>query len=288
MSRPARNPADAPLHVRVVEPVHFPDLSERRALKLTAVHRTVARAHFGTWIARTGRPDFASLTGVFTPLAHIDLSVTDLPLETTARLRVSGTSVLGRVLDADGRLRHLAREGHWKVSTLDGRAVAEARLVNVFTRYDPDPARRRITELPPELGLGPLPSRTIAMPTLDDLAPTDRTAELRDTESRVWHYSETDPNRHVNGMAYLKNLEDYLLQALHQRGHDAARLFPTRARVVYRKPCFRGETYQRLAWVRGEAPLVVTAAVIGSAAPPATRPAMAAELSFGLHEPAPN
>lgn len=287
MARTARNPADAALHVRVTEPVHFPDLSERRALKLVAVHRTVARAHFGTWLARIGRPDFGKLTGIFTPLVHIELAVSDLPLETTTRLRVAGRSVLARVLDARGRLRHLAREGLWKVTTLDGRRVAEARLVNVFTRYDPDPARRRVTELPPELGLGQLPDRIIEVPTLDDLVPPERPADLREDAVRAWHYSETDPNRHVNGMAYLRNLEDYLLQALHEQGHDAHRLFPTRARVVYRKPCFRGETYRRLGWCRGEAPLVLSAAVIAPDAPPGTRPAMAAELSFGLHEPDP-
>ena len=43
MSRAKGNPADAAVSVRVVEPIHFPDLSERRALKLSAVHRYVAR-----------------------------------------------------------------------------------------------------------------------------------------------------------------------------------------------------------------------------------------------------
>jgi len=210
MSRAKGNPADAAVSVRVVEPIHFPDLSERRALKLSAVHRYVARAHFGTWLARTGRPDFARLTGVFTPLVHVDFGVTDVPLEPSTRLRVAGRSRLARVLGRDGALRHIAREGSWTIRTSDGREVGRARLVNVFTRYDVDPARRRVTELPPELGLGLLPSNTIEVPTLDDLVPPGRAAEAREEEPRVWHYGETDPNRHVNGMAYLRALEDYL------------------------------------------------------------------------------
>jgi hypothetical protein len=285
MARAKQNPADAALSVRVVEPVHFPDLSERRALKLATVHRYVARAHFGTWLARTGRPDFARLTGVFTPLVHVEFAVTDIPLEPSMKLRVAGQSVLARVLDGAGGLRHIAREGSWTVRTPDGREVARARLVNVFTRYDTDPARRRVTELPAELGLGPLPSRTIEVPTLDDLVPTGRPPEDRDDEPRVWHYGETDPNRHVNGMAYLRSLEEYLATALHRRGHDLARLYEVRARLVYRKPCFRGQVYRRLAWCRGEAPLVMTAAVVGADARDGERPAMAAELTFGLHDP---
>jgi hypothetical protein len=284
--RPERNPADAALSVRAVEPVHFPDLSERRALKLAAVHRYVARAHFGTWLARTGRPDFARLTGVFTPLVHVEFAVTDVPLEPSTKLRVSGRSLLARVLGEDGGLRHIAREGTWTVRTPDGREVARARLVNVFTRYDADPARRRVTELPAELGLGLLPSRTIEVPTLDDLVPPGRAPDCRDAEPRVWHYGETDPNRHVNGMAYLRTLEEHLATSLHGRGHDLARLYEVRARLVYRKPCFRGRAYHRLAWCLGEAPLVMTAAVLGADARPGERPAMAAELTFGLHDEA--
>jgi len=284
MSRAKGNPADAAVSVRVVEPIHFPDLSERRALKLSAVHRYVARAHFGTWLARTGRPDFARLTGVFTPLVHVDFGVTDVPLEPSTRLRVAGRSRLARVLGRDGALRHIAREGSWTIRTSDGREVGHARLVNVFTRYDVDPARRRVTELPPELGLGSLPSNTIEVPTLDDLVPPGRAAEAREEEPRVWHYGETDPNRHVNGMAYLRALEDYLAALLHRRGHDLARLYEVRARLVYRKPCFRGQAYRRLAWCRGEAPLVMTAGVIGAGARADERPAVAAELTFGLHD----
>jgi hypothetical protein len=224
---------------------------------------------------------------VFTPLVHVEFAVTDITLEPAMKLRVSGQSVLARVLDREGGLRHIAREGSWTVRTPDGREVARARLVNVFTRYDVDPARRRVTELPPELGLGSLPSRTIEVPTLDDLVPAGRPPDTRDESPRVWHYGETDPNRHVNGMAYLRTLEEYLATALHERGHDLGRLYEVRARLVYRKPCFRGQAYHRLGWCRGEAPLVMTAGVIGADARASDRPAMAAELTFGLHDPMP-
>jgi len=35
------------------------------------------------------------------------------------------------------------------VYDLSGGLIARASLTNVFTRYDPDPARRRVTNLPP-------------------------------------------------------------------------------------------------------------------------------------------
>jgi hypothetical protein len=221
---------------------------------------------------------------VFTPLVHVDFAVTDIPLEPSARLRVAGESRLARVLDGEGGLRHIARQGSWTIRTSDGREVARARLVNVFTRYDVDPARRRVTELPPELGLGPLPSNTIDVPTLEDLVPPERAAECRDEEPRVWHYGETDPNRHVNGMAYLRTFEEQLATILHRRGHDLTRVYEVRARLVFRKPCFRGQGYRRLAWCRGESPLMMTAAVVAADAREGERPAVAAELTFGLHE----
>ena len=287
MPRAPRNPADLVLSTRLREPVRFTDLSERLAIKLSALPGYLSRAHFETWHRRVGAPDFSDFRGVFTPLVHVDVDVTDLPLASATMrgdLRVRGRTHLARSLDASGAVRRLAREGRYEVATEAGALVGRARFVNVFTRYDPDPARRRVTELPPELGLGVLPSRTVDVPEVADLLPAaERSPDFADREPAVWDYTQTDANRHVNGMEYLRSMEDFVAGALASRGHDLRLLFPARARIVYRKPCFRGERYERVAWLVGEAPLTVAGVFRKHGERPDSLPAVAIELSFGVH-----
>jgi hypothetical protein len=279
------NPADFVLTARLHEAVRFTDLSERLALKLSALPGYVSRAHFDSWHRRLGAPDFNDFTGVFTPLVFVDLEVTDTPLATRGSFRVRGHNHLGKSLDAQGGIRHLVREGIYAVATREGEPVGRARFVNVFTRYDADPARRRVTELPAAMGLGPAPSRLIDLPGMEDVLPdTGRQPDFRETERRTWHYSQTDANRHVNGMEYLRSMEDFVSCALAARGHDLRTLFPARARILYRKPCFRGEGYRRVAWFRGEAPLVVAGAFAKADDPPDGPPAVAIELTIGTHQ----
>jgi hypothetical protein len=71
---------------------------------------------------------------------------------------------------------------------------------------------------------------------------------------------------------------------LHRRGHDARRLYFSRTRILYRKPCFRGERYRRVAWFVGEAPLVIAAAIVKVDDPPGSRPAVAVELTVSRHD----
>jgi len=277
------NPADRAIHARLRETVAFPHLTERRALRLDAVQHYTARAHFGPWHRVLGTPDFEGRTGVFTPLAYVEVESTDQPCEPGETLRVTGCSHLARTLDAQGATRHLVREGVHEVATLAGALVARARLVNVFTRYDTDPVRRRVTELPPELGLGRSPSRVTEFPDADALVPPDRRPDFTESGTHVWHYGQTDPNRHVNGVEYLRTLEIYLADVLHAHGQDLGRLWASTARIVYRKPCFRGEGYRRVAWFRGEAPLVVCGAITKADDPPGGRPAAVVELTYRLH-----
>jgi hypothetical protein len=277
------NPADFVLTARLREPVRFTDLSERRALKLSALPGYLSRAHFDSWHRRLGAPNFDDMTGVFTPLHHVDVEVSDVPLATRALLVVRGHSHLARILDGDGGTRHIAREGVYTVAREDGTPVGRARFVNVFTRYDPDPARRRVIELPSELGLGTAPSRVIEVPRVESLLPTVQQPDFSEQAARVWHYTQTDPNRHVNGMEYLRGMEDFVSCGLAERGRDLRGLFPARARLVYRKPCFRGETYGRAAWLRAEAPLVVAGEFRKGRDGADGPPAVAVELTLARH-----
>jgi acyl-CoA thioesterase FadM len=280
---PARNPADVVLRSRYRETVLFPDLTERLALRLSSIVTYTAKAHFGVWHKKMGGPDFTDPTGVFTPLVVVELEVTDVPVTPWQPFLVRGETHLAKTIGEDGGVRQLVREGRHAVYDLAGELVARANLTNVFTRYDPDPARRRVTSLPPEWKMGDAPSRVTTLLDVDALVPADRPPDFADDRDRVWHYGQTDANRHVNGMEYLRSMEVFVADALHGGGLDLRRLYFARARIVYRKPCFRGEGYRRVAWRRGEDGLVVAGAFRKAGDPPDARPAVAVELTMGQH-----
>jgi hypothetical protein len=279
----AKNPADLVVRARLKERVHFPDLSERLALKLSSVVHYCARAHFGVWHKKIGSPDFRRFEGVFTPLVYVEIEATDIPIDPMLPLRVHGESFLARTVDASGATRHLVREGRHALLDAKGNLVGSARLMNVFTRYDSDPARRRVTELPALLGIGKTPSRVTELPDIDTLLPADRPADFSDSVPGYWHYGQTDANRHVNGIEYVRVMEEFVAQALGGRDHDLKSLYATRARIVYRKPCFRGEGYRRRGWLLGETTPVVTGVFDRQDDPPGGRPAVAVELTLAQH-----
>jgi hypothetical protein len=283
---PQRNPADVVFRARYRETVLFPDLTERLSLRLSSIVTYTARAHFGLWHKKVGGPEFTNPSGVFTPLVAVELEATDLPVRPWEPFRVRGETYLAKTVDEHGAIRQLVRQGRHTVYDAAGKVVGRATLSNVFTRYHADPALRRVTELPSELRLGTAPSRVTQLLDVDALAPSDHQPDFVEDGEHVWHYGQTDANRHVNGMEYLRSMELFVADALHAAGHDLRRLFFARARIVYRKPCFRGEGYRRVAWFRGEAPLVVSGAFRKAAEPPGARPAVAVELTMGQHEPA--
>src|SRR5262245_8553791 len=175
---PSRNPADLVLRARYRETIHFPDLSERLALRLSSIVHYTARAHFGLWHRKVGGPDFADPNGVFSPLAAVELETTDVPVDPRQSFRVHGETYLAKTVDEHGAVRQLVREGRHTVHDGSGAVVARAKLSNVFTRYDPDPARRRVIELPRELGLGTAPSRVTGLLDVDWIVPTGLLADF--------------------------------------------------------------------------------------------------------------
>lgn len=283
MAPRVKNPADLVLRTRLREPIHFPDLTERLALRLSSITSYTGRSHFASWHKKIGAPDFRDARAVFTPLVYVELEATDVVVDPRQPFRVQGETFLARTIDAAGDTRHLVREGRHTVLTSGSEVVGRARYTNVFTRYDPDPARRRVLTLPPELGLGPAPSRVTELVQLASLLPLERRPDFAEQRANVWHYGQTDANRHVNSMEYLRSMETFIADELHGAGHDLARLFFAGARIVYRKPCFRGEAYRRVAWFQGEAPLAIAGAFVKADDPPGAQPAVAVELTLGQH-----
>ena len=79
-------------------------------------------------------------------------------------------------------------------------------------------------------------------------------------------------------------MECYVAEVLQRQGHDLRRVYYAQARIVYRKPCFRGETYRRIVWLRSDAPLVIAGAFLKGEEPPTARPAVAIELTVSQHD----
>ena len=263
--------------------VEFSDLSERRSLKLASLTRYVSKAHFQTWQKLRQMPDFDTMQGIFTPLVAMELEATDVTLNPGDLVQARGESVFARALDGRGEVRNILRDGAYEIFTPSGEPGGRVRFVNVFTRYDPDPARRKILELPPELGLGPLPDRILPLPSIEDLLPGDRSPDFADGEDHVWYYAQTDPNRHVNSLAYLHTAQEFVATRLHHRGEALDRLWAARARICFRKPCFRGEGFRRLAWQTDPTGPRIGVAIARASDPEGHPPATAIELSLMEH-----
>ena len=284
MAKRLANLADRIVRTKMHEPVGFQSLTENRSIRLSSVSDYAGRSHFAPWHRiLAGMHDFEKMAGIFTPLVYVELETRDVACDPTARVVIRGESFLGKSLDDSGAVRHLVREGRHSVLDAAGTELASARMLNVFTRYDPDPARRRVTTLPPELGLGEQPTRVVEVPGIEAIVDLARKPDFIEAQTHAWHYGQTDPNRHINGMAYMRAMEEHIADLLHGAGHDLKRLFAARARIVYRKPSFRGEPYRRAVWFRSEAPLALAGAFFNAGDSGSEMPSVAIELTFLQH-----
>lgn len=279
------NPADIRLTGEAETVVQFSDLSEKRAIKLAAMTRYVSRSHFITWEQLRRKPDFETLEGIFTPLVLMEVEATDVPVQPGETIIARGESTFGKVLDPTGHVRSITRDGRHDAFSEGGERIGSVRFVNVFTRYDEDPAKRRITEIPADLGVGRIPSRRTELPEPTDMVPPDRPPDFPEAEPSVWYYAQTDPNRHVNSLAYLDVIQQHVATRLHHAGHPLDLLWARHARIRFRKPCFRGEEYRRLAWKTSDEPLRIAAAIAKGDDPEGHPPAAAIELTLAQHEP---
>lgn len=289
MAQRARS-ADTEFRGTFEETTHFEDLTERAAVKLTSLLRLSGPPHYALFTREIATPHFKERTGQFIPIHYLDLEATDAPVPTRDPVRVDVRILLGAQRDAAGAVERLVSEAWTELTVpgLDGRALLLGRTHKqaVFTTADPDPAKRRVTVLHPSFGLGDVPRRDVRCVTVDDLlvAPpeTVHEDELGTSGPLAWSYQQTDPNRHVHAMEYVRVAEAFATGALAARGRDPRRHVFVRARVVFRRPCFLGEWYRvRADWRTGAdgAPVVI-ATIHPSATPdgPLARPATVVQL----------
>jgi hypothetical protein len=190
----------------------------------------------------------------------MEMEVSDEPLDMREPLAVETEIRLGRTADAAGRTTRIVSRAEQKIRarSLAGREVETARLVkhSVFTRPDAPREERRVRELHPSLGLGAVPPRAMQLLSVLDLdvPPADfhphaerRAFEAEDAEAHVWGYEQTDPNRHVHAMDYVKVMESFGWDHLARTGVAAGGHYFASCRILFRSPCFRGERYLRRA-----------------------------------------
>jgi len=248
--------ADTEFHGLFREPTYFEDLTERCAVKLTSLLRITGPAHYGLWQEKIGGVHFKERTGQFTPIYFMELEVTDEPVETRESFEVEVQIRLGKQLGLDGQIERLISEGETQVYAHRLRGgervcVGRTRKHSVFTRPDADPKRRKVTELHPSLKMGGAPRREIHVVTAAELlVPPEgyrphEDGSFADPDSHVWSYQQTDPNRHVHAMDYVRALEFFAVDHLAHLGRSPRHYFFDRARILFRKPCFTGDFYRR-------------------------------------------
>jgi acyl-CoA thioesterase FadM len=249
------NPSADSVFQRTFEaPFSFEEISERGSLKLTSILRTTAPRHFELWLDKIGGPTFFESTGLFLPIVAFDLFVTDQPIQYREPLEIDVTIRLGRQVDASGDVRRIVSESISEVyskhaETGDRVLVARNLKHNAITRNDPDPAKRRVVELPDSMLVSGMPERIVALASVTDLAtPPAGYAEssfFEDTEPHYWSYQQTDMNQHIHAMEYVRMMELFATDHLARAGWSSRDCLIERARVAFRKPCFTGESYRR-------------------------------------------
>jgi hypothetical protein len=232
---------------------NFEDLTERCAVKLTSLLRITGPAHYGLWSDQVAGPHFRERTGQFIPIYSLDLSVNDEAVETRDGFDVEVTIRLGREIGSDGEVSRLVSEGQTQVFAhlSEGGRIRVGGTTKhcVFTRPAADPGRRRVTELDPCMNLGRLPEREVRLPTLaevttaPDLYRRAEASTFEDREPHVWSYLQTDPNKHVHAMEYVRTIERFATDQLARLGCSPRTYFFDRARVIFRRPCFPGDLY---------------------------------------------
>lgn len=250
-------PADA-LRARANVPIRFEDITQDGRFVLEALPNAIGPA---IWLGiLTKDPAFRALlkSGVLPMLTRFVLEGTPGPFSTSAEVEAEGACRIVRteegsevrfVLDiwADlyaplGRTYGTAaRQGE---RALAGRVMAE----QMFTRPFAPPGQRRVTSLDFE-GAPEVRASRPASPSPRVVASVPDGARALEDRARVdptpisFGIVHTDSNMHVNSLAYLRMFEEAAMRRFVELGRSSSWLGRS-LEIVYRKPCFAGQTMQ--------------------------------------------
>jgi hypothetical protein len=279
-------PPDAPRATAAVYQ-RFEDVTQDGRLVLEAIPNALGPA---VWRAIIGRDPSAKelfARGIVPVLSRFVIEGEPGPLSANAAVEAEGACRLARsedgrlVLDmwadlraARGRTYDLAPQSGERV--LVGRAYGE----HVLTRPFAPPGERRVRELdfpgaPAVMGSRPAtppPESIVALP--DGATPLD--GEMRaDPVPLTFGLMHTDSNMHVNSLVYVRLFEEAALRRFAELGRGV-NVLGTTLDILYRKPCFAGQTMrvvQRAFELGGRLGVVAVLVEGASGAPaPATQP----------------
>ena len=219
------------------------------------------------------------------------------PFSAKEPLQAEGASCLARV--DDGRLvlgiwadltgimgRTVSPTDRADKPVLAGRVFAEY----VLTRPSAPEGQRRVTSL--DFPGAPRITATRPAPAYDEIAsvPVGATPlEPRmgaDSVPIVFGLVHTDSNNHVNSLVYLRLFEEAALRRFASLGHST-RVLGSTLDIVYRKPCFAGQTmrvvqqaFEEGARLGVASALVEEREVVGHELAPGIRPHSYARITF--------
>ena len=126
--------------------------------------------------------------------------------------------------------------------------AGSGRVLHVLTRPKDPPGRRWVSEIPEELQELVVHPSSEPYPTIPLLREIDGGfAECEGAArilSGVWSIANTDVFQHVHAREYTMAMENGIGIALATARLPLERYVPTRARVIFRRPAFIGQTYQ--------------------------------------------
>ena len=126
---PPRNPADLVLRARYREAIHFPDLTERLALRLSSIVRYTARAHFGLWHRKVRAVPTSPIRRASSRRWSRSSSRRPTSRSTRGSRSRARRDVLAKTVDGTARSASWCARGGTRCATATGAVVARARLM---------------------------------------------------------------------------------------------------------------------------------------------------------------
>ena len=153
------------------------------------------------------------------------------------------------------------------------RIAGEARVLHILTRPQNPPGERWVTDVPEEIGFLRLHSLEDPFPTIAGLARLeDGFLELAGAAGEfagVWGVANSDVFQHIHAREYTMAIENGITQCLAAARLPLESYVPVRARTIFRRPAFVGQSYRLdLRLFRRDREIVALGAFRGADEPP--------------------
>jgi hypothetical protein len=239
-------------------PIRFEDVTQDGRFVLEALPNAIGPAVWRGILMQNQSFIVLLNNGILPMLTRFVLEGTPGPFSANARVDAEGACRITRTEDgAEVRYaldiwadlyapigRTYGRARRQGERALAGRMMAE----QMFTRPFAPPGQRRVTALdfegaPDVRATRPAAAAGASVASLPPGATALEAAPRLDATPIAFGLVHTDSNRHVNSLAYLRMFEEAALRRFVELGKSSSWLGRS-LEIVYRKPCFAGQTLQ--------------------------------------------